>query len=227
MAVMKSLRPLLVLALACLLVACTAPMRPAQPFDDPAVRDWLQARAEALAGGEPVQVALYSGAPIQADLEPDGRLRLWRALLLRTRDEAEVTFVIAHELAHRSLGHFERRKAATDWDPLAAELEADRQAIDTLRQMGLRADAGTSLLSLIDAEFALVLEADDPARILVSRRLEALWEQTAQPHEPRSGDGWRSLLDARWQAWFAQDAASRDPARKGMVRDHVRRPRVG
>jgi hypothetical protein len=215
------------IALAALLTACAAPTRPAPPLDDPAVRDWLQARAEALSGGEPVQVELFGGAPIQADLQPDGRLRLWTGLLLRTRDEAEVTFVLAHELAHRTLGHFERRESGPDWDPLVAELEADRQAIDTLRQMGLRGDAGTSLLSLLDAEFALALAADDPARITVSRRLEALWELTPPPHERRGSDGWRALVDARWDTWFADDAASRNPAREALVRDHVRRPGVG
>jgi hypothetical protein len=212
------------IALVALLTACGAPTRPAAPLDDPAARDWLQARAEALAGGEPVQVQLVDGAAIQADLEPDGRLRLWRGLLLRTRDEAEITFVIAHELAHRALGHFDRRASASDWDPLAAELEADRQAIDTLRQMGLRGDAGTSLLSLLDAEFALALAADDPARLVVSRRLEALWELTPPPHQRRDGDGWRALVDARWDNWFAGDAAARDPTRASLVRDHVRRP---
>lgn len=221
---MNASRLLSSIALAALLTACVAPMRPAAPLDDPAARDWLQARAEALSGGEPVQVELFGGAPIQADLQPDGRLRLWTGLLLRTRDEAEVTFVIAHELAHRTLGHFERRESGPDWDPLVAELEADRQAINTLRQMGLRGDAGTSLLSLLDAEFAQVLAEDDPARVLVSRRLEALWELTPPPHEARSVDAWRSLLDARWEAWFADDPAARDPARTALVRDHARRP---
>jgi hypothetical protein len=220
---MNALRLFRLIVLAVLVAGCTAPTRPDRPLDEPAVRDWLQARAQALAGGEPVQVALLDGEAIQADLRPDGTLRMWKGLLLRTRDEAEVTFVIAHELAHRSLGHFDRRESAADWDPIAAEREADRQAIDTLRQMGLRADAGTSLLSLLDAEFALVLAADDPARLMVSQRLEALWELTPPPHEPRDGDGWRPRVDARWETWFAGDAAARDPIRERLVRDHVRR----
>ena len=220
---MNALRLPCLIVLAVLLAGCMAPTRSDRPLEEPAVRDWLQARAQALAGGEPVQVELLDGQAIQADLRPDGTLRLWKGLLLRTRDEAEVTFIIAHELAHRSLGHFDRRESAVDWDPIAAEREADRQAIDTLRQMGLRADAGTSLLSLLDAEFALVLAADDPARRMVSQRLEALWELTPPPHEPRDGDGWRSRVDARWEPWFAGDAAARDPTRERLVRDHVRR----
>lgn len=216
-------------ALCVLLLAACATQRPASstpPLDDPQATAWLQARADALSGGDPVQVEIVDAARMQAELAPDGRLRVWRGLLLRTRDEAEITFVLAHEIAHRTLGHFARREAGTGWDPLAAEREADSAALDALRQMGLRADAATSLLSLAAAESALDPASDRDALALVDQRLEVLWEQVggAPPHAMRAADPWRALMDARFERWFGADPAAIDPARAAMVRDHVQRP---
>lgn len=217
------------LALSCLVLfaGCAAvPPREAAPLDDAAVVAWLQSRAESLAGGEPVAVEVLDGPRPQAELGPDGRLRVWRGLLLRTRDEAEVTFVLAHELAHRTLGHFARREAGAGWDPVEAEREADRAALDALRQMGLRADAATSLLSLVAGEAERDPAADGAALAEVGRRLEVLWEQVADAgmHPMRAHDPWRALMDARFEAWLAADPAGRDPARAALVREHVRRP---
>jgi hypothetical protein len=92
--------------------------------------------------------------------------------------------------------------------------------------MGLRADAATSLLSLVAAEHARDAEVDRAALALVEQRLEVLWEQVARapPHTMPAADPWRALLDARFEEWFAADPAARDPARAAMVREHVRRP---
>jgi hypothetical protein len=217
-----------VLLLPLLLAACASPAtRPTAPLADPEIVAWLQARADALSGGQPVRVEVLDGPRVQAELGADGTLRIWRGLLLRTRDEAEITFVIAHELAHRALGHFERRDAGAGWDPLEAEREADRAALESLRQMGLRADASTSLLSLALGEAQRDDDTDPAARDQVGQRLEVLWEQVAAStgHPMRDRDPWRALLDARFEAWFAADPAARDPAREGLVREHVRRPR--
>lgn len=223
------MRPFRLLPALCLavLAACATPSpRPAATLDDPQATAWLQARAEALAGGDPVRVEIVDAARIQAELDADGRLRVWRGLLLRTRDEAEVTFVLAHEIAHRALGHFARRADAAAWDPVAAEREADVAALEVLRQMGLRADASTSLLSLVAGEAALDPDVDRAALALVEQRLEVLWEQVggAPPHPMRGEDPWRALLDARFEAWFAADPAARDATRAALVREHVRRP---
>lgn len=218
--------PLLLLPV--VLAACaSAPPRAVAPLADPAVEAWLQARADALSGGEPVRIEVLDGPLVQAELGADGTLRIWRGLLLRTRDEAEITFVIAHELAHRALGHFERREAGAGWDALEAEREADRAALESLRQMGLRADAATSLLSLAAGEAHLERGADAAAPDQVGQRLEVLWEQVASvpAHPMRADDPWRALVDTRFEAWFGDDPAARDLAREGLVRDHVRRPR--
>lgn len=226
---MPPIRLSILACLVLLLSACQSPApRPATPLlEDPPLQQWLQIRAEALSGGAPVVVEVVDAPRLQAELTPDGRLRIWRGLLLRTRDEAEVTFVLAHELAHRSLGHFERRAAAGDtWDALEAEREADREALDALRQMGLRPDAATSLLSLVAGESALDPGADRAGLAMVEQRLEVLWEQVANAdsHPMRMQDGWRALMDARFASWLATDPAARDPARTALLRDHVRRP---
>jgi hypothetical protein len=217
-----------ILLCALLLVAgCagTATKAPPAAFDDPEVIAWLGNRAAALAGGAAPTVEVIVDDGIQAELLPDGRLRLRTALLLRARDEAEITFIIAHELAHAELDHFARRERA-DWDPVQAEHEADLRALDTLRQMGLRADAGTSLLSAIDAELGLIADLDPGVRPLVSERLSRLWEfSVASGHPPRMGDGWRGLMDSRWESWFARDAAAGDARRESLLREHTQRPR--
>lgn len=228
---MPRIRLTLLACLALLLAACQSPApRPSAPvFDDPPVQQWLQGRAQALAGGAPVAVEVVDGPGIQAELSPDGRLRIGRGLLLRTRDEAEITFVLAHELAHRSLGHFERRAAGEGWDALEAEREADREALDALRQMGLRPDAATSLLSLVAGERALDPAVDREGLAMVDQRLEVLWEQVAGAgsHAMRARDDWRALMDARFEAWMADDPAADDASRAALVREHVRRPAAG
>lgn len=228
---MPRIRLTLLACLALLLAACQSPApRPsALVFDDPPVQQWLQGRAQALAGGAPVVVEVVDGPRVQAELLPDGRLRIGRALLLRTRDEAEVTFVLAHELAHRALGHFERRAAGDGWNDLQAEREADREALDALRQMGLRPDAATSLLSVVAGERSLDPGVDREGLALVEQRLEVLWEQVAGAgsHPMRAQDGWRALMDTRFEAWLADDPAAGDPARAALVREHVRRPAAG
>lgn len=223
---MRAFRLLPALCLVLLAACAAAPPRPAATLDDPEATAWLQARAEALAGGEPIRVEIVDAARVQAELTPDGRLRVWRGLLLRTRDEAEITFVLAHELAHRTLGHFARRDDGSDWDPVAAEREADAAALDMLRQMGLRADAATSLLSLVAGEAARDPDVDPAALSMVEQRLEVLWEQVvgAPPHAMRGEDPWRVLLDARFERWFAADPAARDATRAALVREHARRP---
>ncbi len=205
--------------------ASTATRAPPAAFDDPEVVAWLGNRAAALAGGAAPTVEVIVDDGIQAELLPDGRLRLRTALLLRARDEAEITFIIAHELAHAELDHFARRERA-DWDPLQAEHAADLRALDTLRQMGLRADAGTSLLSAIDAELGLIADLDPGVRPLVAERLSLLWEfSVSSGHPPRMGDGWRGLMDSRWESWFARDAAAGDARRESLLREHAQRPR--
>lgn len=205
--------------------ASTTPRQSVIALDDPDVVAWLGHRAAALAGDKAPVVEVIVDDGIQAELLPDGRLRLRTGLLLRARDEGEITFIIAHELAHAELDHFAQREQA-GWDPVQAEHEADLRALDALRQMGLRADAGTSLLSAIDGELGLIPKLDPGVQPLVSERLSRLWEfSLSSGHPPRMDDGWRTLMESRWERWFARDAAARDPRREALLREHTQRQR--
>src|SRR5690606_15198583 len=57
-------------------------------------------------------------------------------------------FALAHELAHRQLGPFDRRDRR-DWNADAVEREADAFAIESLRTGDFPADSGIQLLQLI------------------------------------------------------------------------------
>lgn len=221
---MNPIRCLALLAAVCLVACAPTPTRQAAPpLDAPAALAWLSARAQALSGGAPVVVRLVDDAVIQGQLESDGTLTLHRGLLVRLRDEAEATFVIAHELAHRELGHFEQRARGTDWDAAAAEHAADRRALEVLQQMGLRRNAGTSLLSLMAGEFETIPDLEPQAREVIAARLDLLWELTPPDHPARGADPWRRAVDPDWERWFARDPASADPQRTALVRGHVQR----
>jgi len=221
-------RRAILLSILLMIAGCsaTATRQPAAALDDPAIVAWLGARVSALAGASAPSVEVIVDDGIQAELLPDGRLRIRTALLLRARDEAEITFIIAHELAHAELDHFAKR-ALPDFDPLLAEHDADLRALGALRQMGLRADAGTSLLSAIDAELGLIPDSDPSVRPVIAERLSRLWEfSISSGHPPRMGDGWRALMDSRWEAWFARDAAASSAPREALLREHTQRPRA-
>ncbi|MEZ5438460.1 MAG: hypothetical protein R3F12_08895 [Lysobacteraceae bacterium] len=92
---------------------------------------------------------------------PEAQARLWpndmlivTSGLLQLIDQsgpsaaARLRFALAHELAHRQLGHFDRRDRA-GWDADAAEREADAVAIESLRTGGFPTDSGIELLQLI------------------------------------------------------------------------------
>ncbi len=95
----------------------------------------------------------------QAEMFPDGRLLVNIGLLLATRDEAEIAFVLAHETAHRRLRH---RVAIATSTRTRLELEADADAVRALRQSDLPSDAGLGLLGrlLLQAREAQTKNSD-------------------------------------------------------------------
>lgn len=104
----------------------------------------------------------------QADLLGGQVLVLRTGLLAQVRDEDELAFVLAHELAHRRLAHVAARRR-TEWDAPAAELAADRLAAQTLQGLGYRASAGSGLLRRL-----LLSTHDQQASALIRSRLAAL-----------------------------------------------------
>jgi beta-barrel assembly-enhancing protease len=99
--------------------------------------------------GQPFNVELTGvmGCKSRIELVPSGKLnakadgeivQITTAVLEETRDDSELAFIIAHEMAHNVLGHpqmlrAQGRKASR---VLATEIEADRFAIKLMHKVG-------------------------------------------------------------------------------------------
>jgi predicted Zn-dependent protease len=139
--------------------------------------------AELLATIEPRRAAalrlyLHDDRAPQAELINPAALLLRTGLLRAARDEDELMFVLAHELAHGELDHFAARRSA-GWDAQGAELQADAWAAQALVRLGYRPAAGIDLLQRLQPEVA---PAD---RDLVAQRIDALRNSQAATHDSR------------------------------------------
>lgn len=137
---------------------------------DPALEAWLAElllRIDPSQGGELRLYLLDLRAP-QADLIGERLLQVRAGLLSELRTEAELVFVLAHELAHRHLGHVEMRRRR-DWDAERAEREADRAALLALSRLGYASGAGAELLTRMHGR---VTQPDDRRRL--QNRIAAL-----------------------------------------------------
>jgi len=90
---------------------------------------------------------LRSPRPV-ADMDGSGVLRINMSLLVLVRSVTELDFVLAHELAHLALDHFQAQRGK-GWDATRAEIEADAWARARLLELGLDHCAGARLLSRI------------------------------------------------------------------------------
>ena len=216
-----------------LLVACaaTAPLPQATAarwrladaaLHDPELERFLDQRLAAIAADGPPAVSVVLRPPgLRAQWREPGVVLIWADLLLRVIDDAELAFVLAHEIGHSRLGHAAVPAAtASAADRLRIEWEADRWARTRLVAVGYRADAGATLLAALSAELA-----GDPARVDVRATIEA--RLAALRALPPGGDeagtgaapgGWPALQRSRRDAWAALDPSLRDPARAAQVR---------
>lgn len=130
-----------------------------QRIRDPALEAWLADLLRRIdpVHGPAVRLYLLDLSTPQADLIGERLLRLRLGLLLALRNEAELVFVLAHELAHRELGHVAARRRP-GWDAESAECEADRATVTALYRLGYPPDTGVSFLSRMRA---LATQADD------------------------------------------------------------------
>lgn len=173
--------------------------RPPEALDDPA----LQAAAEALlcrvaARCDDLRLHLVDRADEQAEMFPDGRLHLHLGLLLATRGEAEIAFVLAHEAAHRELRH---RPGRTPAQRARFEIEADRQAVGRLAALGLPAHPARALLARLLAADAAESPAPVTEALAQTRaRLVALDQLLAGVGDPPPD----AAADARWEALLAR-----------------------
>lgn len=94
---------------------------------------------------------------------PDGTTILSIPLLRRLNSEAELAFVLAHELAHLRLGHFKRRKLIP-----ADELKCDSIALGYLVNAGYSASAAVSALQKFEYT-EIVADRYPPSRIRIAR----------------------------------------------------------
>ena len=127
--------------------------------------DALLARIDPTA--QPRLYVLEHPAP-QAELIGGEVLLVRTGLLEAVRSDDELAFVLAHELAHRALGHVEARRTP-GWEALQAEIAADEWACGALERAGWRAQAGAELLERLGAAIE-----DEAARGMVERRRETL-----------------------------------------------------
>jgi hypothetical protein len=104
-----------------------------------------------------------------ADLSEDGVLRVFLSLLRHLESEDELAFVLAHETAHLSLGHFAAMRLP-GWDATGAEVEADAWARRRLAANGRDDCAGARLLPRLER----ARELKPAEREALGRRLQAM-----------------------------------------------------
>lgn len=132
---------------------------------DTALLGYLEQLLRRLATGEPPRLYVIQAPGLQADLLGERLLRLRSGLLTAVADEAELAFVLAHELAHGELGHLAARRE-DGWDAARAERAADAAALRTLERLGYDAGAPRALLERLAARL--------PEGQRLSDRVEAL-----------------------------------------------------
>jgi hypothetical protein len=148
-----------------------------QVVDDPALERWIGDLLRRIdpEHGARLEVFVLDRPGAQADLVGGRLLRLRTGLLRELRDVDELYFVLAHELAHRRLGHFASR-VGSEWDADAAEIEADREAQRALLRLGFPPDTGLELLRRLAAR------RDDAAvTASIRQRIEAMERTGAEP----------------------------------------------
>lgn len=187
-------------------------------FRAPALRDRVAAIGQRIIDAEAgdamrVSVELLDSERVNAAAGADGRILVTRGLLALARSEAELAFVLAHEVGHVVAGHARQRverpadsgtagEAAFD---RAQELEADRIGLSGLARAGYDPAAALSFLARLDGyhrldaalvgrpELALAAAngADHPE---MAQRIAAARAQVAAL--PRGETGEAAWLDA-------------------------------
>ena len=138
----------------------------------------LQTLGEGPEHSPPVRIFLLDRPEPQADLLSGRILRFNLGLLLALESEAELAFVLAHELAHRDLRHDAARRRA-GWDALEAEEQADLAAASTLARLGYPGSTGIVLLRRLHRA-----STEPDARAQLASRVAAISAIAATAHAP-------------------------------------------
>lgn len=151
----------------------------------PAAQRYLTHLAQRLAPDTaPQRVVLLDGREPWAASIGGGTVVLSRGMLLAVRSEAELAFVVAHELAHGMLGHHDTLPPSPSesiWhvDP-ALEQAADARAVQLLAQAGFDPRASISALQSVIARSTSA--QDRNARVAVHDRIAALAQVILRSH---------------------------------------------
>lgn len=113
------------------------------------------------------KVTVFESREPNAFAEPDGSVSVSSALLSMTGPQNGLEFVLAHEIAHLKLGHHlppegERKAFVTIEQQIAAELAADRLAIELLGGDADSVELGISVL--LDVQQDLITRFGESAR---------------------------------------------------------------
>ncbi|MBW8726446.1 MAG: M48 family metalloprotease [Inquilinus limosus] len=131
-------------------------------FRAPVLRDRVAAIGQRIVDAEAggalrVSVELLDSERVNAAAGADGRILVTRGLLALARSEAELAFVLAHEVGHVVAGHARQRAerpAGTTGEAgfdRAQELEADRIGLSGLARAGYDPAAAVAFLARLDA----------------------------------------------------------------------------
>jgi hypothetical protein len=136
---------------------------------DPALISYLEALALRLDPDRaPLRIYVLMQDSALAELRGNQALLLHSGLVLELRDEDELVFVLAHELAHRALGHLAARRGS-GWNAAEAEREADASALGRIVPLGYDERAASTLVE------RLLQAATSPStRDALASRLERL-----------------------------------------------------
>lgn len=142
-----------------------------QRVHDPAVLGRLVHWVGRIEPGATLRLYVIEHPAPQAELIGNEVLLVRTGLLAAVRSDDELAFVLAHELAHRALGHVAARRTP-GWDARGAERAADRWAAARLQALGLDPAAGRTVLA------RLLPGLPPPAQPPVRDRLDALEDGT-------------------------------------------------
>jgi predicted Zn-dependent protease len=217
--------------------------------EDPALNAYVRAIACDLAPEHCADLRLYIvDAPyFNASMLPNGAMQIWTGLMLRARNEAQLAYVMGHEI-----GHYVRRHSVERWRDLraVADLTAIFQLATSAAGLGYVGQLGTlaALGSLMAFSREQEREADDLGFDLMVRagydpgEAAKIWEAVIEEREaaekdeaffffathPRSKDRVTTLRDgarglAAGERHEQRYRAAVAPFRAGWLRGEVRK----
>lgn len=182
---------------------------------DPALNTYLRSVTCRVAGPQCGDIRLYvMDRPFfNASMAPNGYTEIWSGLLLRLEDEAELAFVIAHEITHYSENHsLEALRELRNRSNTAMALSAAISVIGAAAAV----NSPNNARSIMDATQGIVNAAylgTIFSLFAFSRENET--EADLKGHDRAAAAGYDPAAGGRiWRTLIAESAASDDPRRR-------------